>query len=260
MEARPVSVRPGAAPPVATPPSPVREADGSAGGPGGSIEDAGNGADRIGVAAVDRALGLLAAWQEGDTALPLHELARRTGLYKSTILRLMASLETAGCVRRRPDGRWVLGAQTLRWGTLYLRGLDRGGRVTAALTRLAAASGESASYWALERDHGVCVAAVTAGNAPGDPVLPGDRVPMNRLVSSEEPAAPGPAPAGAPVLAGSTESGAMVLGIPLLDVSGKRRGVLVLTGQEGRMREALETLEPLLRSGAEELSATLRAH
>ena len=46
-----------------------------------------------GVAAVDRALSVLSAFQDGDAALSLAELAERTRLYKSTVLRLLASLE-----------------------------------------------------------------------------------------------------------------------------------------------------------------------
>ncbi|MFX7854014.1 helix-turn-helix domain-containing protein, partial [Acinetobacter baumannii] len=45
-----------------------------------------------GVAALDRAFAILFAFRPGDYALTLAELAARTGLYKSTILRLAGSL------------------------------------------------------------------------------------------------------------------------------------------------------------------------
>jgi hypothetical protein len=41
-----------------------------------------------GVAAVDRALSIMCAFTTSDTSLSLHEIAARTDLYKSTILRL----------------------------------------------------------------------------------------------------------------------------------------------------------------------------
>ena len=72
-----------------------------------------------GAAAVDRALSLLAAFRDGDTALGLAELAQRTGLYKSTVLRLLASLEHAGFVQRLADGRYALGPEIARLHTLY---------------------------------------------------------------------------------------------------------------------------------------------
>ena len=64
-----------------------------------------------GVAAVDRALLILSAFREEDAALSLALLARRTGLYKSTILRLLQSLLRAGYVVRQPDGNYVLGPE-----------------------------------------------------------------------------------------------------------------------------------------------------
>lgn len=67
-----------------------------------------------GVAAVDRALLILSAFREDDTALSLALLARRTGLYKSTILRLLQSLLRAGYVVRLPDGNYVIGPEPAR--------------------------------------------------------------------------------------------------------------------------------------------------
>ncbi|MFY0104379.1 helix-turn-helix domain-containing protein, partial [Acinetobacter baumannii] len=61
-----------------------------------------------GVAAVDRALSLLAAFSVERPMPNLAELADQTRLYKSTILRLLASLEHAGLVRRLGDGRYAL--------------------------------------------------------------------------------------------------------------------------------------------------------
>ena len=67
-----------------------------------------------GVAAVDRALLILSVFREDDTALSLALLARRTGLYKSTILRLLQSLLRAGYVIRQPDGNYVIGPEPAR--------------------------------------------------------------------------------------------------------------------------------------------------
>ena len=62
-----------------------------------------------GVAAADKALSLLNAFRAGDAALSLTELAERTQLYKSTALRLLASLEHARLLQRGADGRYALG-------------------------------------------------------------------------------------------------------------------------------------------------------
>ena len=49
--------------------------------------------DESGVAAVDRALSIVDALTEDKVTLA--EIAKRTGLYKSTVLRLLKSLETS---------------------------------------------------------------------------------------------------------------------------------------------------------------------
>jgi DNA-binding IclR family transcriptional regulator len=72
-----------------------------------------------GVAAVDRALLILSAFREDDVALSLALLARRTGLYKSTILRLLQSLLRAGYVVRQPDGNYVIGSEPTRLAKMY---------------------------------------------------------------------------------------------------------------------------------------------
>ena len=74
---------------------------------------------QTGVAAVDRALLILSAFREDDATLSLALLARRTSLYKSTILRLLQSLLRAGYVVRLPDGNYVIGPEPTRLAKMY---------------------------------------------------------------------------------------------------------------------------------------------
>jgi len=99
-----------------------------------------------GAAAVDRALSLLSAFQPGDEALSLAQFAERTQLYKSTVLRLLASLEHARLIRRQEDGRYVLGAEVARLHGLYAASLSLDRVVLPVLRALTAATGESAAY------------------------------------------------------------------------------------------------------------------
>ena len=64
---------------------------------------------KAGVAAVDRAFDILHAFTSARPVLSLAEISRITGLYKSTILRLMGSLEKYGFVWQRSDGNYQLG-------------------------------------------------------------------------------------------------------------------------------------------------------
>ena len=63
-----------------------------------------------GVAAVDRALAVLQAFKAETHVMALSELATITGLYRSTILRLVNSLLGGGFLERLPDGRYQVGS------------------------------------------------------------------------------------------------------------------------------------------------------
>src|SRR5258706_12598674 len=67
-----------------------------------------------GAAAVDRALSIVTALGDARRALTLTETASATGLYKSTALRLLASLARAGFVDQDVDGRYRLGSAIYR--------------------------------------------------------------------------------------------------------------------------------------------------
>lgn len=135
---------------------------------------------QAGVAAVDRALSILAAFDEQDDALSLAELAKRTGLYKSTLLRLAASLERAGYLRRLESGHFRLGPTLLKLGNLYQRSFRLEEYVTPVLRQLADTTGESASLYVREGDKRICLFRV---NSPVHRVLhyvtAGTELPLN---------------------------------------------------------------------------------
>lgn len=104
-----------------------------------------------GTAAVDRALTLLSAFRPGDTTLTLGELAERTQLYKSTALRLLASLEHAKLLHRHEDGRYSLGPEVARLSGLLAASFTLDKAVLPVLRALVAATGESAAYHVRQR-------------------------------------------------------------------------------------------------------------
>lgn len=133
-----------------------------------------------GVAAVDRALALLGAFRDGDGSLTLHELAVRTGYYKSTILRLLGSLSKSGCVLRLTDGSYQLGPMVLHWGRVYLSSLRIEDHVHPILERLAAETGESATYYTRQGDVRLCVSRVDSSYSIRDHVKVGDILPLDK--------------------------------------------------------------------------------
>ena len=90
----------------------------------------------------DRALAILAAFDERRRAVGVTELAAELGLHKSTVSRLLAALEKRGLVRREGD-RFVPGWELARLGGLALQGLVLVDAARPAPERLAAETRET---------------------------------------------------------------------------------------------------------------------
>ncbi len=133
-----------------------------------------------GVAAVDRALAILDAFSEGDHALTLADLAQRTGYYKSTLLRLAASLEKRGYLVRREDRSWRLGPAASRLGAIYQLAYDLGDVVEPVLQSLAADTAETASFNVRDGGVRVCLYRVESAQRLRDHVRQGEVLPLDR--------------------------------------------------------------------------------
>lgn len=133
-----------------------------------------------GAAAVDRALSLLGAFRSGDSALPLAELAQRTRLYKSTALRLLASLEHARLVQRLEDGHYALGNEVARLQTVYAEAFSLDRVVLPELRALVQATGESAAYHVRQGQQRLCLYRVDSPHPIRDHIRAGDVLPLDR--------------------------------------------------------------------------------
>ncbi|MBL8379957.1 MAG: IclR family transcriptional regulator [Burkholderiales bacterium] len=133
-----------------------------------------------GVAAVDRALSLLSAFSREAPRRTLAELAAHCVLYKSTVLRLLASLEHAGLVRRQPDGAYLLGAEVARLYGVYDSSFSLEPLVLPALHALTEATGESAAFHVRQGDQRVCLYRVDSPHPIRDHIRAGDVLPLDR--------------------------------------------------------------------------------
>ena len=133
-----------------------------------------------GAAAVDRALSLLSAFRAGDISLGLGELAERTQLYKSTALRLLASLEHARLVQKLADGRYALGAEVARLHGVYAASFSLDRVVLPVLRELVAATGESAAYHVRQGEARLCLYRVDSPHPIRDHIKAGDLLPADR--------------------------------------------------------------------------------
>jgi DNA-binding IclR family transcriptional regulator len=81
--------------------------------------------DRYTVPGLERGLRLLGEFSRAEPVLSPPELAQRLGVPRSTVFRLLVTLENLGFVERTPDGRsYRLGLAILRMGFEYLASLD----------------------------------------------------------------------------------------------------------------------------------------
>ena len=133
-----------------------------------------------GVAAVDRALSLLCAFKEGDLSLSLAELAQRTRLYKSTVLRLLASLEHGGWVQRLDDGRYAVGAAAARLHAVYEQSFSLDKLVMPVLRALVKTTGESAAYHVRQGRERLCLYRVDSPHPVRDHARVGDLLPLGK--------------------------------------------------------------------------------
>lgn len=134
-----------------------------------------------GVAAVDRAFAIIAAMTDSAHAMTLAELAGATGLYKSTILRLITSLERAAILVRRPDDKYELGPLAFRLGRAYDMNLQMQDRVRSTLETLVAQGTESASFHTPYDDtRRLCLLRVNSAHPTLDSVKQGDLLPADR--------------------------------------------------------------------------------
>lgn len=99
-----------------------------------------------GTQAVQRALGLLKAFDEAQPERGLSDLARGAGLNKTTTYRLLSALEREGLVAKSANGEtYRLGPAAITLGARALRSNNLYAASRAELDALAASTGETAT-------------------------------------------------------------------------------------------------------------------
>ena len=139
-----------------------------------------------GVAAVDRAILIVRAFTHRRPVLTLAELSRATGLYKSTILRLLGSLERVHFVVQRADGTYQLGPGLLELSSIYQDSFDLREFVQPVLERLVSETGEGATFFVLEGEDQLCLFRVDGRQSIRDySIRLGDRRPLDKGAAAE---------------------------------------------------------------------------
>jgi DNA-binding IclR family transcriptional regulator len=197
-----------------------------------------------GAAAVDRAISLLSAFQPGDKTLTVTALAERTRLYKSTVLRLLASLAHGGLLQRTADGQWALGPEVSRLAAIYSASFSLEDIVVPEMRALVQRTQESVAFHVRQGDQRLVLFRVDSPQLLRDHVLVGDVLPMDRGAGGRVLMAYSGAKGrlyeqvrrdGFVMLSGDRIPGLVGISAPVWNAAGMLVGALTLTAPEQRV-------------------------
>lgn len=191
------------------------------------------------VEAVERALTLLECFSQQKRSLSLTELAEATGMYKSTVLRLAASLERFHFLVRGQDGRYGVGQSLWRLGQLYHSKFNVEQNVRPELIELMELSGETASLYVREGNLRVCLYRENSRRAARHHLEEGVTLPLTSGASGHilaafgeplEQSAQTVREQGYAVSLGERDPDLAAVAVPLFSSSGVFIGALTLSG------------------------------
>jgi DNA-binding IclR family transcriptional regulator len=228
-------------------------------------DPAGGGLPRV--EAVERALALLAAFDDGRIRLTLKELAAAARLYPSTALRLAGSLERGGLLRRDADGRYRPGPAVVRLARLYGAGFRPEALIRPSLERLAADTGETAAFYVREGADRLCLYRVNGPRPLRSHLDEGALLPLATGATGHvllafdggtEPRHAAIRNAGHAVSRGERDPDSAAVAVPVFGREGGLAGALGLSGPGTRLTETeLLRLADILKREAARLSAEL---
>lgn len=220
-----------------------------------------------GVVAVTRALRLLEAFGMDDAFLSLAELSRRTGMHKTTTLRLARTLAADHYLVQREDGAWRLGRAAGWLGACYQATFDVHDLVEPVLRELTIQTGESASFYVREGDLRTCLARVDGPRTIRHHVRVGLGLPLNLgapgrviLAFSGEPGEPYESirQRGYHLSLGEREPEVSSVSAPVFGLHWKLLGSVCISGPTSRLSEpVLLALSQTVMQAANQLSYAL---
>ncbi len=220
-----------------------------------------------GVIAVSRALSLLEAFANGERDVALGELARRTALHKTTVLRLARTMAQHGYLAQTPTGGWRLGPAAGWLGARYQASFDRAALVEPILRELSLATGESAAFYVREGERRVCIARVDGNRSIRHHARMGEAITLSKgapgrvlLAFSGEAGAPYDAirRAGYFITAGERDPEVASVACPVFGLNNTLIGAACVTGPVARFTKAsYERHAKVLKGAASRLTYAL---
>jgi DNA-binding IclR family transcriptional regulator len=217
------------------------------------------------VDAVDRALKIVSVFEASAQPMTLAALAHETGLYKSTLLRLLASLEASALVVRRTDRHYALGPFAARLGRSFEKTYGLRQCVLPVLHWLIAQGTESPSFHVRHDDQRrLCVFRLDSSHSTLDRVREGDLLPLSRgaagTVLRRFTGGLSSVPGQSWVIAsfGERDPSCAAAAAPVFGPAGELVGALSLSGPLERFSEAaVKKMSKPLLAGAERATRAL---
>jgi DNA-binding IclR family transcriptional regulator len=220
------------------------------------------------VEAVERALILLKSFEVPDERLTLATLAHRSGFYKSTILRLTASLEYMGFLRRDSIGYYTLGPELRRLGALTPATTNLETVIRPALKALMVATQETASFYVRDGDRRMCLFRENSPRAMRHHLEEGIMLPLNcgasgRILfaysdNARNATSAAIRKAGWYASLGERDPEIAAVAVPLHNAGGELLGAMAVSGLISRFTPSvIVRIRGMLRKEAEALSTKL---
>ena len=220
-----------------------------------------------GVIAVTRALRLLEAFGMSDAQLTLAELSRRTGMHKTTALRIARTLAADHYLVQKEDGSWRLGRAAGWLGACYQATFNVHDVVEPVLRELALKTGESASFYVREGNQRTCLVRVEGPQAIRHHVRVGAALPLDLgapgrviLAFSGEPGEPYESirQRGYHLSLGEREPEVSSVAAPVFGMQWRLLGSVCISGPTSRLSEPrLHELAATIIEAANQLSYAL---
>jgi DNA-binding IclR family transcriptional regulator len=224
---------------------------------------------RTRVEAVERSLALLQCFRQPGEPLSLAVLAQRSGFYKSTILRLTASLVYMKFLERDAAGKYRLGPELRRLGALSEAPVSVEALVRPALQKLSSFTRETASFYVRDGSERICLYRVNSPRSTRHHLDEGSRHPLKsgaagRVLCAYEPqfakeeGSVAIRARGWVVSKGERDPDLAAIAVPLTNESGELLGALTVSGLLTRFTtDQVKMFRKLLIDTANELRPRL---
>jgi DNA-binding IclR family transcriptional regulator len=219
------------------------------------------------VAAVERALAILEAFTGERIRMSLAELIQATSLSKTTVLRLIQSLEDHGLIARTPDEKYCVGSRSLQLANLHQLSFEPMELIVPTLRTLVARTEESAAFNVRNGENRVCVYRIDSPHRIRDHVQLGDIIPLDQGAAGHVIRAFSGARGasydairrrGFALTVGEVTPDTAALAAPIFQAGDRLLGSIAVSGPRSRLdKMALLRVEPIILAEARELTALL---